>query len=120
MAYRPLLGRKFNMNHTSAAARATAGDVDMTIAEFEDSNRHFEQSALCALWLAGRGEWERAHQVAQEDNTREGSWVHAYLHRAEGDTGNASYWYRRAARPVQTGDLRSEWEQIVMELLQSR
>jgi hypothetical protein len=92
----------------------------MTIAEFEASDGHFEKVALSALWFAGRGEWERAHEIAQEDNTREGSWVHAYLHRAEGDIGNASYWYRRADRPVQTGDLRTEWETIVTELLQSR
>jgi hypothetical protein len=92
----------------------------MTIAEFEASNGRFEKDALRALWFAGRGEWERAHEIAQEDNTREGSWVHAYLHRTEGDTGNASYWYQRADRPAQTGDLRTEWETIVTELLQSR
>jgi hypothetical protein len=92
----------------------------MTIGEFEASNGHFEKDALRALWFAGRGDWERAHEIAQEDNAREGSWVHAYLHRAEGDICNASYWYRRADRPAQTGDLRTEWGTIVTELLQPR
>ena len=89
----------------------------MTVEEFAESDGRFDQPALRALWLAGREEWEQAHEIAQSEESREGAWVHAYLHRAEGDTSNAGYWYRRAGRPAQTGDLRAEWEAIVMELL---
>ena len=71
-----------------------------------------------ALWWAGKGEWDRAHGCAQQ---REGDpacdWVHAHLHRVEGDLGNAGYWYRRAGRPVATASLQDEWDTIVAELL---
>ena len=71
----------------------------MTITEFTNSDDRFDQQALRALWFAGRGGWEQAHEIAQEDESREGAWVHAYLHRTEGDTSNANYWYRRAGVP---------------------
>ncbi len=90
----------------------------MTIAEFIESGACSQHSALRALWLAGRGEWEEAHEIAQSDENRDCSWVHAYLHRVEGDTSNANYWYRRAGRPSQTGDLHVEWETMVKELLE--
>ncbi len=73
--------------------------------------------ALVALWHDGRGDWETAHRVAQDVDDEEGAWVHAYLHRKEGDLGNAGYWYRRAGRAVATGSLESEWERIVTSLL---
>lgn len=73
--------------------------------------------ALRALWLDARGDWAGAHELAQEAGGRDGAWVHAYLHRKEGDEGNAGYWYVRAGRPAATGDLRAEWEAIVRELL---
>jgi hypothetical protein len=76
--------------------------------------------ALLALWHDGRGDWEQAHRVAQDIDTAEGSWVHAYLHRKEGDPGNAAYWYRRAERPVASGALDVEWDQIVTALLAQR
>jgi len=76
--------------------------------------------ALLALWHDGRGDWEQAHRVAQDIDTAEGSWVHAYLHRKEGDPGNAAYWYRRAERPVASGALDAEWDQIVTALLAQR
>ena len=74
--------------------------------------------ALLALWWDGRGDWERAHEVAQAIENADGAWVHAYLHRKEGDTANAAYWYRRAGRPVATGELRAEWERMMAELLE--
>ncbi len=89
----------------------------MTVAEFERAEPGSLALPLQALWWAGRGEWEQAHGIAQEIETRDGSWVHAYLHRVEGDTGNAAYWYRRAGRPVAAGNLRLEWEAIVEEML---
>ena len=74
-------------------------------------------SALRALWLDAHGDWDAAHAAAQEDAGRDGAWVHAYLHRKEGDEMNAGYWYARAGRPAASGDLRAEWEQIARALL---
>jgi hypothetical protein len=54
--------------------------------------------ALHALWLEARGDWDAAHAAAQRGGDRDGDWVHAYLHRVEGDVGNAGYWYKRAGR----------------------
>ncbi len=76
-------------------------------------------SALLALYFDERGDWDAAHAAAQEGGTREGAWVHAYLHRKEGDEGNAGYWYRRAGRPIATGSLEAEWAQIAEELLRA-
>jgi hypothetical protein len=73
--------------------------------------------ALLALWWDGKGDWQRAHEIAQNVPGAEGAWGHAYLHRKEGDTGNAAYWYRQAGRRMPKGDLRGEWEEIVRELL---
>lgn len=69
-----------------------------------------------ALWWAARGEWARAHEAAQSDAGRDAAWVHAYLHRVEGDLDNARYWYGRAGRPVGEGALEAEWEAIAAAL----
>ena len=74
-------------------------------------------TALAALWQAAKGDWQAAHGLAQSDNSAEGAWVHAYLHRVEGDEGNAGYWYRRAGKPHAEGDLKDEWSQIAAALL---
>jgi hypothetical protein len=74
---------------------------------------------LLALWYDGRGDWQAAHEIAQNVEDGTGAWVHAYLHRKEGDLGNAGYWYRRARRPVATGDLQQEWSAIVKDLLEA-
>ena len=71
---------------------------------------------LAALWWAARGEWERAHEAAQADAGREAAWVHAYLHRVEGDEENAAYWYGRAGRPVARGGLDEEGGEIAEAL----
>ena len=75
--------------------------------------------ALQALWYDGRGDWQRAHECAQDDHSRDGSWVHAYLHRKEGDAGNAGYWYARAGRtmPAAGVTLQAEWAEIARALL---
>ena len=73
--------------------------------------------ALRALWHDARGDWESAHGVAQAVEDESGAWVHAYLHRKEGDADNAAYWYRRARKPVATDALTAEWERIVSALL---
>ena len=74
-------------------------------------------AALRALWWEARGDWDQAHQLAQNDRTPDGSWVHAYLHRKEGDEGNAGYWYARAGRPTAKGPAAEEWTAMVKELL---
>ena len=72
---------------------------------------------LQALWFDGKNDWEKAHQLAQEIGDREGAWIHAYLHRKEGDPGNARYWYDRAGRSMPAVSLEKEWEDIVRALL---
>ncbi len=72
---------------------------------------------LLALWHAKRGDWEAAHNIAQDIETSDGSWVHAYLHRVEGDEWNAGYWYRRAGREFPNTDLNEEWESLVAYFL---
>ena len=74
---------------------------------------------LAGLWWAAKGQWDKAHKVVQDEATADSAWVHAYLHRVEGDLGNAGYWYRRAGKPVATGPLETEWERIVSALLQA-
>ena len=73
--------------------------------------------ALLALWHDARGDWDTAHQVAQDVDDETGAWVHAYLHRKEGDVSNAAYWYRRAHQPIATDSLEQEWARIVSALL---
>jgi hypothetical protein len=89
----------------------------MTVEEFRVADSGEFDGALLALWWDGRGNWEKAHEVAQDVDGADGAWVHAYLHRKEGDEGNAIYWYRRAGRRVATGDSRLEWDGIVREML---
>ena len=73
--------------------------------------------ALVALWHDAKGDWAKAHGTAQDIEDATGAWVHAYLHRKEGDEANAAYWYRRAAKPVEHGPLEAEWTRIVTVLL---
>jgi hypothetical protein len=73
--------------------------------------------ALTALRHDARGDWDAAHRVAQDDESPQGAWVHAYLHRKEGDAANAAYWYRHARQPVADGPLEREWAAIVETLL---
>jgi hypothetical protein len=72
---------------------------------------------LAALWHDAKGDWDGAHRVAQDIESTNGAWIHAYLHRKEGDAANAAYWYRRAAKPVSTVTLAEEWEAIAGALL---
>lgn len=89
----------------------------MTLSEFKEANPAQFHGALLALWWDVHGDWQRAHELAQEIEDSAGAWVHAYLHRKEGDLGNAGYWYRRAGRPVVTGDLELECAHIVETML---
>ena len=73
--------------------------------------------ALRALWHAAHGDWNAAHEEAQEGEDRDSAWVHALLHREEGDQGNAEYWYRRAGRPVFRGSITQERVEMISALL---
>jgi hypothetical protein len=73
--------------------------------------------ALQALWWVGKGDWDRAHALAMQGEDADCAWVHAYLHRVEGDLSNAGYWYRRAGRPVATEPFDAEWAEIARVLL---
>ena len=72
---------------------------------------------LKALWHDGKGDWEASHNIAQDIHTTDGSWIHAYLHRKEGDLGNASYWYHRAGKPMPSVSLEEEWKALVTNFL---
>src|ERR1022692_7980 len=73
--------------------------------------------ALLGLWWDAKGNWTKAHESAQQDEGVAGSWVHAYLHRKEGDSSNAGYWYRRAGKPPARNSLDEEWTEIVQSLI---
>jgi hypothetical protein len=73
--------------------------------------------ALAAMWHEAKGAWDAAHRLAQDEDNADGAWVHAYLHRVEGDLSNAGYWYRRAGKPASQQPLRDEWIAIVKALL---
>lgn len=75
--------------------------------------------AAQALWLAKAGRWDDSHDLCQDVPDPAGAWIHAYLHREEGDLGNASYWYSRAGRsaPPQGTPLAAEWKEIAEALL---
>lgn len=95
----------------------------MTLREFKESvaeNNPPEglSPELLALWHDFRGNWHSAHDTAQDIHTATGSRIHAYLHRKEGDLGNARYWYRRAFQPEFPGTLEEEWAGIAGSLLE--
>ena len=73
--------------------------------------------ALAALWWIGENEWDKAHELAMSEEAADCAWVHAHLHRVEGDLDNARYWYRRAGRAPATGESAAEWAAIVAALL---
>ena len=73
--------------------------------------------ALASLWHQGKGEWDTAHGLVQPESDEDSAWVHAHLHRVEGDERNAGHWYRRAGRPHSTLPLAEEWREIASSLL---
>ncbi len=73
--------------------------------------------ALQALWYDAQGEWQTAHDLVDGAPDTDSAWVHAYLHRKEGDQGNAAYWYGKAGKPVYEGRLDHEWKEIASALL---
>ncbi|MBA2354914.1 MAG: hypothetical protein H0V80_09640 [Acidobacteria bacterium] len=95
------------LNVSAAALRASLGDA---------APPPHLRDELVALWHDGRGDWARAHEAVQDVETPAAAWVHAYLHRKEGDLGNARYWYARAGQPACATSLDAEWEAIVSAL----
>ena len=71
---------------------------------------------LAALWWAAKGDWDAAHKIVQDESDANSAWVHAYLHRVEGDLSNAGYWYRQAGQPLAKEPLDVEWARIVSAL----
>ena len=74
-------------------------------------------SELQSLWWIKKGDWEKAHDLAQDACSKEGDWIHAHLHRAEGDLGNASYWYSRAGKKNCVTTTEAEWDSILETIL---
>lgn len=72
---------------------------------------------LTSLWFDEKNNWQKAHEIAQDINDKNGSWLHAYLHRKEGDLSNAGYWYRRAGKPTPSYPLLQEWQEMVVNFL---
>jgi hypothetical protein len=94
----------------------------MTLAEFKASQSKRRPPAgvtpaLAALWWAGREDWDRAHKLVMDEAGADCAWVHAYLHRLDGDLPNARYWYGKARRPPATGQSSAEWQAIATALL---
>ena len=93
-----------------------------TITEFKESLRLDQPDAglsvqLKSLWYDGKGNWHQAHAQVDHLNDQASAWVHAYLHRKEGDTGNADYWYHKARKSRPDVPLTEEWEQLVVHFL---
>ncbi len=92
----------------------------MTYQEFIESLNTNQPPAelseiLIGLWHDAKGDWEAAHQVAQsKEGVRVYDHLHAYLHRVEGDTWNAEYWYRRAGSKMPETTLKEEWKALVI------
>jgi hypothetical protein len=91
----------------------------MTLQEFLRTDTPPRDFALAGLWWEAKGDWTRAHESAQQDEGPAGAWVHAYLHRKEGDTSNAGYWYNRAGKPTAQVSFEQEWQEIAEALLEN-
>jgi hypothetical protein len=107
-----------NAHGNEPAASDRAPNLDVFNKSFNGSAPPSGLSpVLSALWWVKKGDWDAAHRIVMDDGGRDAAWVHAYLHRVEGDLGNAAYWYRRAGRPTDAGALDAEWNAIVGQLL---
>ena len=84
----------------------------------EDTPKKSWPSALKALWYDAKGDWEASHNIAQDMHEVMGSWIHAYLHRKEGDKFNAGYWYKKANRPFSNKSLSEELKELVEFVLE--
>jgi hypothetical protein len=97
-------------------------DENMTVEELLKSIEEDEgppagaSEEVRALWHTKKGDWDAAHDVAQDIPSAWGSWMHAHLHVIEGDLGNAGYWYRQAGKE-RIEDLDAEWREIASAVL---
>src|SRR6266852_2818497 len=104
--------RRGGLNRRSGGSAACRRQI-MTLAEFKHILSKPKPPAglapaLAALWWAGKDEWDKAHALVMDEAGKDCAWVHAYLHRVEGDLGNARYWYGQAGKAPSTGPLRAE------------
>jgi hypothetical protein len=94
----------------------------MTFEQFKESLKTTGEPAvsipLLALWYDAKGNWKKSHELVQDEETKEAAWIHAYLHRKEGDRSNASYWYQRANKEMPAYSLEREWEELVKTFLE--
>ncbi len=102
--------------------RLRSNDFFMTLIELKTSLQLSEppkgiNTYLIALWHDEKGNWEEAHNIIQDIDNSNGAWIHAYLHRKEGDKGNAQYWYNRAGKNFPKVNLEEEWEEISSHFL---
>ncbi|CAM4214024.1 hypothetical protein EWU23_03850 [Cytophagaceae bacterium 50C-KIRBA] len=93
-----------------------------TLAAFKESLQHsspetHHSAMLKSLWYDGKGDWDKAHAQVDQLNDKDAAWVHAYLHRKEGDLWNADYWYARAKKIRPSSSLQEEWENLVEQFL---
>jgi hypothetical protein len=95
----------------------TTDRIDAFVLSLERDTPPSATPIVRAVWHGLHGEWDAAHDLAQAQDDRDGAWVHAWLHRIEGDLGNADYWYRRAGRPSRRDDTRVEGLEIAKELM---
>jgi hypothetical protein len=94
----------------------------MQLYEFKESLSAHEPPAdasvyLQALWFDAKKDWDKAHEIVQDIPDKKASWIHAYLHRKEGDVFNSEYWYNRAAKKRPNIPLDKEWEEIAETFL---
>jgi hypothetical protein len=92
-------------------------DIDFFSASLSASEPPALSPPLRALWFDAKGDWDAAHKCVDDKSDPDSMWVHAYLHRKEGDLSNAGYWYARAQREPHRGALEEEWREIVEALL---
>lgn len=92
----------------------------MTPNELRASTTPPDFGPLAALWHDAQGNWEQAHTLVQDDSSADAAWVHAYLHRKEGDISNGRYWYTRAGKPECTQPLDDEWAAIASVFIARR
>jgi len=93
----------------------TLGDLKASVSKAEPPAEL--EPALTALWWEAKGDWARAHALVMDEGGKDCAWVHAYLHRQEGDLANARYWYERAGKAVARDPLQAEWDKIARALL---
>lgn len=93
----------------------------MKLEEFKQQNVEQIQNyplAIQALWHDYQGDWNKSHKLIDQESDKDCAWVHAYLHRVEGDLSNARYWYRRSGKPESKLSLNEERSQIAEALLE--